>query len=38
MTNGIECCNNQTIHISIATIPFLMNGIELLHLTNCYVR
>ena len=38
MPNGIDCCNNQTLLICVATIPFDLDGIELLYLMNCCVR
>ena len=40
MTNGIDCCNNQTLVICIATTHFDWMGLncEMLHLTNCYMR
>ena len=33
-TNGIDCCNNQTLGYCIATPPFELDGIEMLQLTN----
>ena len=32
MTNGIDCCNNQTLLICVVTIPF--DWMEV----NCYIQ
>ena len=32
MPNGMDCCNNQTLLICVATIPFDWMGL------NCYIN
>ena len=37
MPHGIDCFNNQTLLIACCHNPVRLDGIEMLHLTNCYV-
>ena len=37
MPNGIDCCTIKHL-FCVLQQPILLDGIEMLHLTNCYMR